>query len=84
MKTYTFYLVLASTELSDRDCDRLFEAGCDDATIVSRDGTTRLAFDRTAPSLEEAIQSATEGVRSAGFGITGIEMDAPNPLSRTG
>ena len=33
-------------------------------------------FDRTAPSLEFAIQSAVAQVRAAGFAVTKVELDA--------
>ena len=76
MKTYEFSLVLTASEVTDDDCDRLCEAGCDDGTVVTRDGVTHIAFDREAQSLEEAIRSATAQVRAAGFDIARVEMDA--------
>jgi hypothetical protein len=74
--TYNFSLVLSAPELTNGDCDALYEAGCDDGTVVTRDGVTRVAFDREAESLEEAIRSATAEVRAAGFHVTKVEMDA--------
>jgi hypothetical protein len=76
MKTYEFSLVLTAPEVTDDDCDRLYEAGCDDGTVVTRDGVTHIAFDREAQSLEEAIRSATTQVRAAGFQVARVEMDA--------
>ena len=76
MKTYEFSVVLTAPELTNDDCDTLYEAGCDDGTVVTRDGITRVAFDREAVSLEEAIRSATAQVRAAGFQVTKVEMDA--------
>ena len=76
MKTWQFYLVLEETELSDRDCDSLYEAGCDDGTVVTRDGVTYIAFDREAESLEVAIRSATGQVKATGFEVARVEMDA--------
>lgn len=76
MKTYEFSLVLAVPEVSDEDCDRLYEAGCSDGTIVTREGVTYIAFDREADTLETAIRSASADVRAAGFDIPRVEMDA--------
>ena len=74
IRTYEFSVVLAAAKLSDDDCDVLYEAGCDDGTVVTRCGVTRIAFDRKAGSLEEAIQSATAQVRAAGFEVARVEM----------
>ncbi len=76
MKTYEFSVVLTAPELTNDDCDTLYKAGCDDGTVVTREGVTRVVFDREAESLEEAIRSATAHVRSAGFQVTKVEMDA--------
>lgn len=77
MKTYEFSLVLTASEVTDADCDRLFEAGCDDGSVVTRSGTTYVMFDRKAESLEEALRSAIAQVRAAGLDVARIEMDAP-------
>lgn len=76
MKTYEFSLVLTAPDITDEDCDALYEAGCDDGTVVTRGGVTHIAFDREAESLEEAIRSATAQVRAAGFEVRRVEMDA--------
>ena len=76
MKTYEFSLVLAGAEVSNDDCDALYEAGCDDGTVITRNGVTYVAFDREAESLEDAIRSATAQVRAAGFDVARVEMDA--------
>ena len=76
MKTYEFSLVLTASDVTDDDCDTLYDAGCDDGTVVTRDGVTHIAFDREAESLEAAIRSATAEVRAAGFEVTRVEMDA--------
>jgi len=68
--------VLAESGLSDDDCDALYEAGCDDGTVVTREGVTYIAFDREAESLEEAIRTATADVRAGGFEVVRVEMDA--------
>jgi hypothetical protein len=75
-KTYGFSVVLTANSLSVEECDALYEAGCDDGTIVSRNGITFVAFDRKADSLEQAIRSATAEVRAAGFDVKRVEMPA--------
>jgi hypothetical protein len=75
-KTYAFSVVLTAPSLKVEDCDALYEAGCDDGTIVSRDGVTFISFDRKADSLEEAIRAATADVRAAGFDVKRVEMPA--------
>ena len=75
MRTYEFSVVLVAGDLSDDDCDVLYEGACDDGTVVTRSGVTWIAFDREASSLEEAIRSATAQVRAAGSEVARVEMD---------
>ncbi len=75
-KTYGFSVILAARTLRVEECEALYEAGCDDGTIVSRNRVTFIAFDRKADSLEEAIRSATADVRAAGFEVVRVEMPA--------
>jgi len=56
--------------------DALYEAGCNDGTIVTRNGVTFIALDRKADSLQQAIRSATADVRSAGFDVKRVELPA--------
>jgi hypothetical protein len=56
--------------------DALFEAGCDDATMSSRDGVVSLAFGRAAPSMKEAIVSAIRDVRKANIGARVVRVEA--------
>jgi hypothetical protein len=82
MKTYEFDVVLKGvSELSDEQADGLYEAGCDDGTPVSRNGLAWIHFDRSAPSLEEAIRSAVGQVQSAGFTAWKVELDAASAAS---
>jgi hypothetical protein len=76
MNTYEFSLVLTTDSLTDDECERLYAAGCDDGTIVTRNNVTHIAFDRQADTLESAIRSAAADVRSAGFNIRRVEMEA--------
>ena len=75
-KTYVFSLVLTAPIVNTEACDALYEAGCDDGTIVTRKRVTFVAFDRQADSLEEAIRSATADVRAAGFEVKRLEIPA--------
>ena len=75
-KTYGFSLVLGVSALTPEECEALYEAGCDDGTIVTRNELTFIAFDRKADSLEQAIRSATADVRAAGFEVKRVEMPA--------
>jgi hypothetical protein len=75
---YEFKVVLNDvSELSDDDGDALFEAGCDDGTIVSRDGNTFVRFSKESDSLEEAISSAAGAVSKAGFHVAHVEVACP-------
>ena len=75
-KTYGFSLILTAPNLGTEECETLYEAGCDDGTIVTRKKVTFIAFDRKADSLEEAIRSATANVRAAGLEVERVEMPA--------
>ena len=75
-RTFGFSVVLTAPALSSKECDALYEAGCDDGTIVTRNRVTFIAFDRKADSLEQAIRTATADVRAAGFEIKRVEMPA--------
>jgi len=77
MKLYVFDVFLkGKSEVTDDQADVLFVQGCDDGTPACRDGTAWIHFDRLAPSLEEAIQSAVTQVRAAGFTASKVELDA--------
>jgi len=52
MKSYDFKLVLAGVgDITDNQGNSLFESGCDDGTIVSRDGAVFVRFSREPTSL---------------------------------
>src|SRR5258707_15855659 len=73
---YGFSVVLTAPALSAEECEALYEAGCDDGTIVTRKEVTFIVFDRKADSLEQAIRSATANVRAAGLEVERVEMPA--------
>jgi hypothetical protein len=72
---YEFSLILAECEVSDEDADRLYEAGCDDASLLTRDGVTRLQFDRHASNLDQALASAIQSVERAGLAVARVEIE---------
>ena len=49
--------------------DALFEAGCDDALLGTRDGVMFLDFERASKSLMEAVLSAVADVQRAKIGL---------------
>jgi hypothetical protein len=77
-RTWTFTLVLSGVrELTGEVEDALFEAGCADALLGSRDGAVYLDFDRQSPSFREAVLSAIADVENAGVGarVARVEPD---------
>jgi hypothetical protein len=72
---YEFSLILTQPEITDDDTDKLYEAGCDDASILTRDRVTRIQFDRHAANLDEALASAIENVERAGFAVARVEIE---------
>jgi hypothetical protein len=72
---YEFSLILTHPEVTDEDADKLYEAGCDDASILTRDGVTRLQFDRDAENLDGALASAIQSVESTGLTVARVEIE---------
>ncbi len=72
---YEFSLILTQVEVSDEAADKLFEAGCDDGSLLTRGGVTRLQFDREASSLDEALASAIQSVEKAGLAVSRVEIE---------
>jgi hypothetical protein len=76
MKTYQFTLILAGIDqVTDEAANDLYQAGCEDGTFCARDGIAYIHFDRAAPALEEAIRTAIDDVRHAGFDVTHVETE---------
>jgi transcriptional regulator with XRE-family HTH domain len=55
--------------------ERLFEAGCDDATVSLQKGVAVIEFDREAKNFSHALSSAVSNVRSAGVEVLHIAPD---------
>lgn len=72
---YEFSLILTATDITDEDADKLYEAGCDDGSIVSRADVTMVQFDRDAGTLDEALASAIGDVEGAGFQVARVEIE---------
>ena len=64
---YDFTLLLDDgvSEITDEIEKAVFEAGCDDATLIQRSGRLYLTFSRRAASMKDAIMSAVDDVRKA-------------------
>jgi regulator of RNase E activity RraB len=77
MTKYEFTLILkGQLELTEEIADELFEAGCDDGTPGICNGVFSIDFHRKANSLEEAIRSAIGNVKSAGYEVERVEIEA--------
>jgi hypothetical protein len=72
---YEFSLILKATDVTDEEADKLYEAGCDDGSIVSRGEVTMVQFDRDAGTLDQALASAISDVEGAGFQVARVEID---------
>jgi hypothetical protein len=67
MSTFEFTIFASGLDPSADNVEtRLFEAGCDDATISFQTGWVVLDFAREASSIDTAIASAVESIRSVG------------------
>jgi hypothetical protein len=84
MIKYEFTLILrGSHELTEEIADQLFAAGCDDGSPATCDRVFSIDFHRKANTLEEAINSAIANVKSAGFDVERVEIEAgamPQPV----
>jgi hypothetical protein len=77
MTKYEFTLILkGDPELTEEIADELFEAGCDDGTPGTCNGVFSIDFHRQADSLEQAIRSAIANVKSAGYEVGRVEIEA--------
>ena len=81
MTKYEFTLILeGALDLTEDIADELFEAGCDDGTPGICNGVFSIDFHREANSLEEAIRSAITNVKSAGYEVGRVEIEAETVL----
>ncbi len=76
MKTYEFTIIASGLNSRADDFeDRLYEAGCSDATISFQRGAIIIAFAREAKDFAHAVISAFEDVQKAGAKIARFEPD---------
>lgn len=76
MKSYEFTVIATGLDPAADDFeDRLYEAGCSDATVSFQRGVILIEFARQAQSFKEAVVSAFENVQSAGATIERFEPD---------
>src|SRR4051794_5469941 len=77
MKKYNFTIIASGIDpaLDDKAVDRLFEAGCDDATVSAQKGLVVLEFDREARNFISALFSAIRNVQAAGGIVERVEPD---------
>lgn len=77
MVRYEFTLVLKDDlELTEEIADKLYAAGCDDGTPGTCNGIFSIDFHREADTLEAAIRSAIANVKSAGYEVDRVEIEA--------
>jgi hypothetical protein len=76
MKTFEFTVVASCPDGNIADLsERLFDAGCDDATISLQKGAAIIEFDRESKSFYHALNSALEDVKSVGVAVLQIAPD---------
>jgi len=77
MNKYEFCLILkGSPELTEEIADELFKSGCDDGTPGTCNGVFSISFHREADSLEAAINSAIQNVKTTGQVVERVEIEA--------
>ena len=65
MANHDFTLIIEGRDIHDDEVfDALYEAGCDDALLRSKDGTQYMDFTREAATLDEAISSAVRDIET--------------------
>lgn len=70
VEIHNFVLVLAGVSEPDSQVeDALYDSGCDDAILSSRNGIAYLEFDREAEGLQGAILSAVKDVERAKIAV---------------
>ena len=75
MKNFEFTIVASCPDGIKELSEKLFEAGCDDATIALQKGGAILDFDREAKNFSHALLSALDNVTAAGAGVLHVEPD---------
>ena len=77
MKIHTFTLVLSGVaEITPELADALYSATQGDIELDLRHGVAFLEFERTAPTLREAILSAIREVERADVGVRVLRVES--------
>lgn len=72
---FDFTLVISGLSADEGNAEnKLFDAGCSDATLSFRSGRPFLTFSRESSSLKAAIISAINDVRKAGFDVLRVDI----------
>lgn len=74
--SHDFCLILTDGDVTDAQCDALFESGLDDGTISTSCGVARIDVSRVSDSLENAVRSAIGQVNAAGLAVARVEIEA--------
>ena len=85
MTNHQFLLILTGvSDITPELSDTLYEATGGDIEFNMRYGVAFLEFDRTAPSLQEAVTSAIEQVEGCGVGarVVRVETEAANTIAK--
>jgi hypothetical protein len=85
MRTHTFTLIISGVaDLSPELADALYSATNGDIEMNLRDGVAFMEFERTAPTLRDAVTSAIREVEGANVGVRvmRVESDAANVIAK--
>ncbi len=75
METYNFRVVITGHENPTEEmANAIFEAGVDDGSLGRCGNVVSVDIDREASDLGQAITSACQQIRSAGYPISGVEI----------
>ena len=85
MNSYQFTLVLSGVaEITVELANSLFAATNGDIELNMRDDVAYVEFDRAAPTLRDAVNSAIVQIEGAGVGVrvVRVESDAANTIAK--
>ena len=80
MRKHDFTLILTA-DPDEEAADRLYGV-CDDGTLATIAGVPQMHFQRADTSLEAAVRSAIENIRSVDFEVARVEIE-PAALAQT-
>lgn len=80
--THNFAILISPPEVDEETAaDKLYAGGCVDAIVSVSEGAYEIEFDRDAPSLDEAMQSAIQDVEASGIGSRVLGSRVPGSLT---